>query len=79
MLANVCESMLCLSPDFSLSQGLATSFENPEPTKWVYQIREGVKLHDGTTLTADDVVASMSRHIDPEAGSSWFSVYQNVA
>ena len=79
VLANMCESLLRLNPDFSLSPGLAESFTNPEPTKWVYQIRDGVKFHDGTVMTADDVVASMSRHLDPEVGSSWFSVYQNVA
>lgn len=78
VLANVCESLLRLNPDFTLTPSLAEEFSNPEPTKWVYKIRQGVKFHDGTEMTADDVVASMSRHIDPEVGSSWFSVYQNV-
>lgn len=79
VLANVCESLLRLNPDYTLTPGLAESFSNPTPTTWVYKIREGVKFHDGTQLTADDVVASMSRHLDPEVGSSWFSVYQNVS
>lgn len=79
VLANVCESLLRLNPDFSLTPSLAESFTNPTPTTWVYQIRSGVKFHDGTELTAADAVASMSRHLDPEVGSSWYSVYQNVA
>ncbi|ANJ27404.1 ABC transporter substrate-binding protein [Agromyces aureus] len=79
VLANVCESLLRLNPDYTLTPGLAESFENPTPTTWVYTIRDGVTFHDGTPLTAADVVASMSRHIDPAVGSSWFSVYQNVA
>ena len=79
VLANVCESLLRLNPDYSLTPSLAESFANPTPTTWVYQIREGVKFHDGTALTAADAVASMSRHLDPEVGSSWYSVYQNVA
>ena len=78
MLSNVCESLLRLNPDFSLSPGLAESFAHPTPTTWVYKIRDGVTFHDGTPLTADDVVASMNRHLDPAVGSSWFSVYQNV-
>lgn len=78
VLANVCESLLQLQPDFTLQPGLAESFESPTPTTWVYQIRQGVTFHDGTPLTADDVVASMSRHLDPVIGSSWFGVYQNV-
>lgn len=79
VLANVCESLLRLNPDYTLTPGLAESFSNPTPITWVYKIREGVKFHDGTQLIADDVVASMSRHLDPEVGSSWFSVYQNVS
>ena len=78
VLANVCESLLRLNPDYSLTPGLAESFAHPTPTTWVYTIRDGVTFHDGTPLTADDVVASMSRHLDPAVGSSWYSVYQNV-
>ncbi len=79
VLANVCESLLRLNPDFTLTPSLAESFAHPTPTTWVYTIRDGVSFHDGTTLTAADVVASLSRHLDPAVGSSWYSVYQNVA
>lgn len=79
VLANVCESLLRLNPDFTLSPGLAEAFEHSTPETWVYTIRDGVTFHDGSPLTAADVVASMSRHLDPEVGSSWYSVYQNVA
>lgn len=78
VLANVCESLLRLNNDMSISPGLATKYENPTPTSWVYTIREGVKFHDGSTLNADDVVASMNRHLDPDIGSFWYSIYQNV-
>ena len=78
VLANVCESLLRLNPDYTLSPGLAESFDHPTPTTWVYTIRDGVTFHDGTPLTAADVVASMNRHLDPAVGSSWYSVYQNV-
>ena len=79
VLANVCESLLRLNPDFSLTPSLAEVVEHPTPETWVYSIRQGVTFHDGTPLTAADVVASMSRHLDPAIGSSWYSVYQNVA
>ena len=79
VLANVCESLLRLNPDLTLTPSLAESFENPTPTTWVYNLRPGVTFHDGTPLTADDAVASMSRILNPEVGSAWFSVYQNVA
>lgn len=78
VLSNVCESLLRLNPDYTLSPGLAESFSHPTPETWVYQIRDGVTFHDGTPLTAADAVASMNRHLDPAIGSSWYSVYQNV-
>jgi peptide/nickel transport system substrate-binding protein len=78
VLSNVCESLLRLKPDWTLEPGLADSYTHPTPTTWVYHIRDGVTFHDGSPLTADDVVASMSRHLDPGVGSSWYSVYQNV-
>lgn len=78
VLANVCESLLRLNPDYTLTPALAESFAHPTPTTWVYTIRDGVTFHDGTPLTAADVVASMRRHLDPAVGSSWYSVYQNV-
>lgn len=78
VLSNICESVLRLNPDYTLSPGLAESYDHPTPTTWVYTIRDGVTFHDGTPLTAADVVASMNRHLDPAVGSSWYSVYQNV-
>ncbi|WP_308466354.1 ABC transporter substrate-binding protein [Rathayibacter soli] len=78
VLSNVCESMLRLNPDFSISPGLAESYSNPTPLTWVYEMRPGVTFHDGTPMTAADAVASMRRNIDPAVGSSWFSTYQNV-
>jgi peptide/nickel transport system substrate-binding protein len=41
---------------------LATSWENPDPTTWVFELRTGVKFSDGTPFTAKDVVASYERH-----------------
>ncbi len=36
---------------------------------WAFELREGVRFHDGTLLTAPDVVASFERHRSGEAGS----------
>jgi peptide/nickel transport system substrate-binding protein len=78
ILSNVCESLLRWNADLSITPGLATAYANPTPTTWVYTIRDGVTFHDGTALTADDVVASLSMHLNPDVGSYWASVYRNV-
>lgn len=41
--------------------GLALSWTNTSPTTWVFKLRPGVKFHDGTPFTADDVVFSYNR------------------
>ncbi|MGO1319118.1 MAG: ABC transporter substrate-binding protein [Galactobacter sp.] len=79
VLANVCESLLRWEPDLTLGPGLAKSWENPDPKTWVYHLRSGVKFHDGSTMTANDAVASMNRHLDPDVGSFWYASYANVA
>ena len=44
---------------------LATSCEpNDDLTVWTCNLREGVKFHDGSTLDANDVVATWSAGID---------------
>lgn len=78
VLSNVCESLLRWNPDLTITPNLAEKVDNPSPTSWVYTIRQGVTFHDGSTLTADDVVASLKRHLDPNVGSYWNSVFKNV-
>lgn len=78
VLSNVCERLLTLNPDLTIGPGLAESFDNPDPLTWVYTIRQGVTFHDGSTMTADDVVVSLSAHLNPAYGSFWMGVYANV-
>ncbi|MEP6843294.1 MAG: ABC transporter substrate-binding protein, partial [Pseudolysinimonas sp.] len=78
VIANICESLVRFNPDFTSGPALAKSWDNPSPTTWVFHLQEGVTFHDGTPMTADDVVASLTRNMDPSVASVWASVFAYV-
>jgi len=47
--------------------GLATSWEFVDDSTIVFQIRQGVRFHDGSYLTADDVAFSLNRTAEAPA------------
>ena len=58
---NVYEGLVGRNKDLSLAPLLATSWTQPSPTVWRFNLRKGVQFHDGTPFTADDVVFSFAR------------------
>ncbi|MFF7244800.1 ABC transporter substrate-binding protein [Embleya sp. NPDC008237] len=78
VLANVCDQLLRINPDLTITPGLAAKYTNPDPLTWVYTLREGVRFHDGTTMTAQDVVASLKRQMDPEVGAAYSTAFKDV-
>ncbi len=41
---------------------LAESFESADAKTWVFKLRKGVEFHNGQSLSADDVIATMNYH-----------------
>ncbi|MFB6901423.1 ABC transporter substrate-binding protein [Streptomyces hydrogenans] len=78
VLANVCEQLLRVTPDLKIEPGLAVKWTRPDPRTLVYTLRPNVKFHDGTVMTADDVVASLKRQMDPATGSPWGTAFKTV-
>lgn len=40
---------------------IATEWEQPDPNTWVFKLRDDVKFHDGSNLTAEDVKSSLEQ------------------
>ncbi len=57
----VYEALIERDKKLALRPSLATSWEQTSPTTWRFKLRPGVKFHDGTPFTADDVVFSYER------------------
>ena len=58
---NVYEPLVGRNKDLSLAPALATSWKQTSPTVWRFELRKGVKFHDGKPFTADDVLFSFAR------------------
>ncbi len=64
---NVYDSLVSRGKDMAVIPMLATKWTQTSPTVWRFDLRKGVKFHDGTPFTADDVIFSFKRGAD--AGS----------
>jgi peptide/nickel transport system substrate-binding protein len=58
---NVYEPLVARDKKLGLAPGLATSWKQTDPTTWRFELRKGVKFHDGSAFTADDVIFSWKR------------------
>src|SRR5256885_3483706 len=60
-LGQVYEGLIARDKDLKIIPALAESWEIPEPTRWRFHLRKGVKFQNGDPFTADDVVFSAER------------------
>lgn len=69
-----------ISLDYNLEpEGLlAEDFKQVDDTTWHFTLKEGVKFHDGSSLTADAVKASIDRIKDPAMASSRAYIFDMI-
>ena len=60
-LENIYEPLVRRSQKLELEPALAVKWGQTAPTTWFFDLRQGVKFHDGTPFTAEDVVFSLNR------------------
>ena len=77
--SNLCDSLLRLNPDFTISPNLASSWSyGPNHMSLTFNLRSGVKFWDGHPLTSTDVVYSMLRNVNPKVNPVNGAFYANV-
>ena len=62
---NLYDSLVRWDNALQLQPGLAASWKAVNDTTWEFTLRPGVKFHDGSPLTADDVRATLERNLVP--------------
>ncbi len=71
VVANLCEGLMQLQPDYSITPNLAEKVDSPDASTYIYTVRQGVTFWNGEPMTAGDVVYSLSRQLDADEGSYW--------
>jgi peptide/nickel transport system substrate-binding protein len=61
VLGNIYEGLVTFDRDMTLTPALASSWNTPDEHTWIFQIRRGVRFHDGHLLAAADVIFSIER------------------
>jgi peptide/nickel transport system substrate-binding protein len=74
MMTGVCmsfgNSLTEIGNDGQLRPELAENYESSDAKTWIFNLRKGVEFHNGKTLTADDVIASLNYHRGDESKSA---------
>lgn len=70
--------LLKKDPKLNLIPDLAERWENPDSQTYIFYLRQGVKFHDGTELTAEDVKYTFETILDPALNSPKAAAYKKV-
>ncbi len=74
ILQHVYEGLTRYNKQYQVEGALATRWEQLSPTHFRFHLRKGVKFHDGSPLTADDVVYSFARITQPQGTMQIYAV-----
>ena len=64
---SVHDTLVMRDNSLALVPGLAVSWQQVNATTWRFNLRRGVKFHDGSPFTADDIVFSYERASHPNS------------
>jgi len=78
--SNMFEGLLVRNDQAELVPGIAQSYTvSPDGLTYTFTLRKGVKFHDGSTLTAEDVKFSLERAINPATKNPLLAYVRSIA
>ncbi len=75
MSTHIYDQLVHMDERQNLKPGLAISWKPLDDTTWEVKLRKGVKFHDGSPFTADDVLFTFERAPNVEGSPSSFGTY----
>lgn len=73
IISDLFEGLVSVSPAGEIQPRLAEKWENKDNTVWTFHLRPGITWSDGTPITAEDIVWSWQRLVDPKTASPYAS------
>jgi peptide/nickel transport system substrate-binding protein len=73
--ANIFDTLVRMDPDSKIEPGLAESWKLLDDRTWEFKLRAGATFHDGSPLTADDVIFSLDRPAALINSPAGFAIY----
>ncbi|MBQ6518848.1 MAG: hypothetical protein IJI14_09010 [Anaerolineaceae bacterium] len=76
---NIFEGLVKADPDGNFVPALAESYEiSDDATTFTFHLRKGVKFHNGSEMTAEDVVYTLDKCRGVETGTPLLSAYSEI-
>jgi peptide/nickel transport system substrate-binding protein len=72
------QSLTMFDENLKVIPGLAESWTNPDPTTWIFKLRQGVKFHDGSELEAEDVVFWHEKLMAAETAAPYKNWFEHI-
>ena len=76
---NCYETLIRYNKNMELEPALASSWELTDNLTYVFHLRKGVKFHDGSDFTAEDVKFTFERLLDPVTKAPRGSHFKSIA
>nr|WP_318382111.1 ABC transporter substrate-binding protein [uncultured Enterobacter sp.] len=78
IISDLFDGLVAVKPDGTIEPRLADKWENKDATVWTFHLRPGITWSDGMAITAQDIVWSWQRLVDPKTGSPYASYPGNM-